>query len=213
MNVASSLENAAGLWLPGFTDDTTAAGGFSGLVPTGASGDASSGQLSELSSSTYPLLRDFMIPSTDPRMQDNAKVDLLFQTPTNAGSNLYTARVVNPTAIDWYRHVTPWTFDLHDIRGQRGGATILNNVINPDRGQVATLQYTLGSTGPVSIMVFDLSGSIVNVLARIQSQAPGDYATSWDGRNRGGRAVARGIYFIRIVAPGIDETRKVLVVR
>jgi len=25
--------------------------------------------------------------------------------------------------------------------------------------------------------------------------------------------VARGIYFLRVVAPGIDETRKVLVVR
>jgi hypothetical protein len=25
--------------------------------------------------------------------------------------------------------------------------------------------------------------------------------------------VARGVYFIRIVAPGLDETRKVLVVR
>jgi fibronectin-binding autotransporter adhesin len=35
----------------------------------------------------------------------------------------------------------------------------------------------------------------------------------WDGRNSGGRIVAKGIYFIRIVAPDIDETRKVLVVK
>ena len=120
---------------------------------------------------------------------------------------------MNPAAIDWYNHITPWTFDLHDIRTQRGGATILNNVIRPDRGELTTLQYTQPSSGPVTIMVFDLSGSIVNVLTRVQSQAAGDYAVSWDGKNRGGRVVARGIYFIRIVAPGMDEIRKVLVVR
>jgi hypothetical protein len=36
---------------------------------------------------------------------------------------------------------------------------------------------------------------------------------NWDGRNLSGDPVARGMYFIRIVAPGIDEIRKVIVVR
>jgi flagellar hook assembly protein FlgD len=62
------------------------------------------------------------------------------------------------------------------------------------------------------VTVFDLSGSIVNVLLR-GSQGPGSYAVTWDGRNRGGRAVARGLYFIKIVSPDADEIRKVLVVR
>ena len=60
--------------------------------------------------------------------------------------------------------------------------------------------------------VFDLSGSIVNVLLRA-SQGPGSHAVTWDGKNRGGRAVARGLYFIKIVSPDADEIRKVLVVR
>jgi flagellar hook assembly protein FlgD len=60
--------------------------------------------------------------------------------------------------------------------------------------------------------VFDLSGSIVNVLQH-GTQAPGEYSTAWDGKNRGGRAVARGIYFIRVVGPGFDQILKVLVVR
>jgi flagellar hook assembly protein FlgD len=64
----------------------------------------------------------------------------------------------------------------------------------------------------VTILVFDLSGSIVNVLQR-GSQSPGQYTTAWDGKNRGGRSVARGIYFVRVVGPGFDEIRKVLVVR
>jgi flagellar hook assembly protein FlgD len=101
---------------------------------------------------------------------------------------------------------------VHLVRTQRGGATILNNVINPDKGDLTTLQYILGLPGQVTVTVFDLSGSIVNVLARA-NLAAGEYSVTWDGKNRGGRAVARGIYFVRVVGPGIDETRKVLVVR
>jgi len=50
------------------------------------------------------------------------------------------------------------------------------------------------------------------VLYRGQRTA-GEYSTSWDGRNRGNRVVARGVYFIKIVGPGINEIRKVLVVK
>ncbi|HVP19829.1 MAG TPA: FlgD immunoglobulin-like domain containing protein, partial [Spirochaetia bacterium] len=74
------------------------------------------------------------------------------------------------------------------------------------------VHYTVSTAGPVTITVFDLSGSVVNVLQR-GSQGQGVYTTAWDGKNRGGRVVARGIYFIRVVGPGFDEIRKVLVVR
>jgi len=52
----------------------------------------------------------------------------------------------------------------------------------------------------------------VDVLHRGQ-QATGTHTVSWDGKNRGGRIVARGMYFIRIVGPGVNEHRKVLVVK
>jgi flagellar hook assembly protein FlgD len=68
------------------------------------------------------------------------------------------------------------------------------------------------STGKITVTVFSLNGDIVNVLAN-GTQGPGEHATGWDGKNRGGRIVARGIYFIRVVGPGFDEMRKVLVVR
>ncbi len=109
-------------------------------------------------------------------------------------------------------NVKPFEYQIHSVVEQRGGVTITNNVIRPDNGQSAYLHYTVTTPGPVTIMVFDLSGSIVNVLQR-GSQSSGEYTTAWDGKNRGGRAVARGIYFIRVVGPGFDEIRKVLVVR
>jgi flagellar hook assembly protein FlgD len=65
----------------------------------------------------------------------------------------------------------------------------------------------------VTITVFTLDGDVVARLANSSSQAAGDYVVSWNGRNLSGAAVARGLYFVRIVAPGLDEIRKVLVVR
>ncbi len=108
--------------------------------------------------------------------------------------------------------VRPFAYDLHSVIQQRGEVTITNNVINPASGQLAYLHYVMASAGSVTITVFSLSGDIVAVLAR-GSQAAGEYTTAWNGKDRGGSIVARGVYFIRVVGPGIDETRKVLVVK
>ncbi len=211
MNVSSSLATSSGLWLPGFTDDTTVFGGFSGLVPTAKTGDTSARTIYDTSQPSTRL-RDFVIPGSDAKDVDGATLDFLFSIPQGT-STLYTASVPDPSADSaWYQHLKPWAFDLHTVKTQRGGVSILNNVINPDKGDAATLQYYLGSAGQVTVMVFDLSGSIVNVLVR-GTQSAGEYETLWNGTNRAGTKVARGIYFVRIVGPDIDEIRKVLVVR
>jgi hypothetical protein len=208
---------APGVWLPSFfTDDVTAAPpayGFSGLVPMAVTGDTQARSLTELGGSTAQL-RNFLIPGTDPKDHDGAVLDFLFQMTFTAGlgQTMFTARVANPFAANWYQQITPWTFVLRDIRPQRGGVQILNNVIDPDKGQVTTLQFIQGSAGNVTVTVFDLSGSIIRVLVR-GNQAAGDYGVTWDGTNRSGAKVTRGLYFIRVVGPGMDEIRKVLVVR
>jgi flagellar hook assembly protein FlgD len=88
----------------------------------------------------------------------------------------------------------------------------MRNVINPLRGERVYLNYVLERSGRVMITVFDLKGDVVDVLYR-GARAAGHYSTTWDGRNRGGRVVARGVYFVRLIGPGFDETRKVLVVK
>jgi hypothetical protein len=112
----------------------------------------------------------------------------------------------------WHRHVEPFKFELRDITRQRGGVTILNNVIKPSTGENVYVEYALPRNGPVAIQVFTLDGNLVKVLVR-ENKAAGDYRAAWDGKNNGGREVARGMYFIRVVAPGIDEIRKVMVVK
>ena len=101
---------------------------------------------------------------------------------------------------------------MHNVSLQKGGATILNNVIDPTKGELARLSYQLPQDGAVTITVFTLDGDVVARLAN-ERKAAGDYVVNWNGRNLGGSPVARGMYFVRIVAPNIDEIRKVMVVR
>jgi len=160
-------------------------------------------------SATNGALRDFIIPSTDAAIKDGALFQFMFLLNDGAGHILpcaFPLNEANPASVQ------PFEFMLHAIVVQRGGVTITNNVIHPENGQMTFVNYTVSTSGPVTIIVFSLSGSIVNVLQN-GTQSPGQYSVSWDGKNRGGRAVARGIYFIRVVGPGFDEFRKVLVVR
>jgi hypothetical protein len=142
-------------------------------------------------------------------MKDGKDLQFLFVIDDGAGNLFPVARLTDPMDP---RSARPWLYKLRELRGQRGEVTILHNVINPLRGEKTNLHYVVDKAGYVTITVFDLSGDIVNVLYRGQ-QAAGEYSTSWDGRNRGGRIVARGIYFVRVVGPGFDEMRKVMVVK
>jgi hypothetical protein len=109
-------------------------------------------------------------------------------------------------------YLKPFNFIALAARPQVGGVTILNNVIDPTKNEVTALNYELTRRGRVTISVFTLDGTMVRQLVRSVQEA-GNHDASWDGLNQGGRPVARGMYFIRIVAPDIDEIRKVMVVK
>ncbi len=160
------------------------------------------------SGTDFDLLRDFSIPAADGEVADGNTIEFLFAADFGLGTR-YCLRVLDP---DDPRTVRPYAFKISDVLRQRGGVTIVENVINPRAGDRTRLTYTLSSSGRVTIQVFSLGGDIVNVLYA-GYQSAGIYSASWDGRNRAGRAVSRNIYFIKIVAPGIDEIRKVLVVK
>jgi hypothetical protein len=113
---------------------------------------------------------------------------------------------------DWFRQIRPFSMLFQDIRLQRAGVTILNNVINPLNGEHTYIDYRLVRGGQVTIQVFTLDGTMVDVLFRGHRDA-GEYRAAWNGTNRAGRAVARGMYFIRVVGPDMDEIRQVMVVR
>ena len=183
-----SLRPPDGLWLPSTVG---------GLVP-----EANRDARSAAAFLAQGDLRQFLIPGLDPEIVTGGTVELVARV-----GDLYCARLADPEDI---LSLAPWLIPIQDITRQRSGVTILNNVIDPTQGEKTVLSYTLKTTGPVTITVFNLAADPVRVLLR-DRQGAGEYDVSWDGRNTANTVVARGVYFIRIVAPGIDETRKILV--
>jgi hypothetical protein len=207
--------NAAGLtgyfnslWMPTASSTLWSTpgnlGGDSTHLP-GSDGDV--GAVS--ASSASGALRDFTVLGKDLANADGKTFQFMFVLDDGAGHRLpmvYAADPANPASV------RPFAYDLHSIITQRAGVTITNNIINPTLGQVAYLRYTMDKDGPVTVTVFSLSGEIVRILQRA-SMTAGEHTTAWDGKNTAGTVVARGVYFIRVVGPGFDETRKVLVVK
>jgi hypothetical protein len=159
---------------------------------------------SRLPDQSQGKLRDYTIPGNDPEVKVGTRMQFVFRL-----GDLYCAQLLNPNDP---LSLAPWSFTYKELIPQRAGVTILNNVINPGLNEQAFLHYALKTAGQVTINVFALDGSSVRVLFRGR-QGTGNYQYAWNGRNSSGQVVARGIYFVRIVAPGIDETRKVLVVK
>jgi hypothetical protein len=147
---------------------------------------------------------EFRIDGDDEELDPGAEVEIILSI-----DGLPAARYTDPTDP---RTVAPWVINLRRFIEQRGGVTILNNVIYPADGDITVLDYDLQSAGFVTIHVFTLDGTRVKTLVRTR-QTAGRYQTSWDGTNASGQTVASGLYFIRVVGPGIDEIRKVLVAR
>ena len=116
------------------------------------------------------------------------------------------------TAPEDFMSLDLWSFRIKDIVSQRGGVTVLNNVINSDEGEKVVIKINQPQSGKLNVLVMTLDGNIVDYLQRGESEA-GEHYYSWDGSNRKGKPVARGMYFIRVTGPGLDETRKVLVVK
>jgi len=142
-----------------------------------------------------------------------AKFEFIFRFST---SDMFIARLdAKQGAIpaNWYALVRPFGFNIQGIRYQRGGVTVLNNVINSDNKETAIIRSELMRSGRVTIQIYTLDGTLVKSIRRNEQREAGAYVDTWDGSNNGGRAVARGMYFVRVVGPDIDEIRKIMVVK
>jgi hypothetical protein len=65
--------------------------------------------------------------------------------------------------------------------------------------------------GKASVAVYDLQGRRVANLAN--ESTPGRHTLTWDGRDEAGRETAAGVYFVRLEAPGMSETKKITLLR
>ncbi len=160
--------------------------------------------------------RNFIIPSALTR--ETGKNLILFFGFTNAsgtvltnadGIPLYGIRALNGDAATG---IDVWSVALKEITQQDGGVTILNNVINVLKGEETVIEVEVTARSPLTVQVLTLDGNVVTTLQR-GTKTPGKYYFRWNGTNKNGAPVARGMYFIRVTGGDFDATRKVMVIR
>ena len=105
-----------------------------------------------------------------------------------------------------------WSFKLKSVSRQRGGVSIVNNVINASQGEKTVIQVDVKESSNVSVVVMTLDGDVVQYLQHGTLSA-GTHSFTWNGKSKSGKLCARGLYFVRVFGAGIDETRKVMLVK
>ena len=60
--------------------------------------------------------------------------------------------------------------------------------------------------------IYDVGGRLVRRLIGAEQPA-GEYAVNWNGRNARGEMVSTGIYFYRLQAGSVVQTRKMLLLK
>ncbi|MDY2843849.1 MAG: FlgD immunoglobulin-like domain containing protein [Treponema sp.] len=105
-----------------------------------------------------------------------------------------------------------WSFSLRNFTKQRSGVSILKNVINLNENEQSVIEVDMKSSGNLNVFIMTLDGNIVRRLSKGRREA-GTHFFKWNGTNLSGKSVARGLYFVRVVGPEIDETRKIMCVK
>ncbi|MGP8329175.1 MAG: FlgD immunoglobulin-like domain containing protein [Methanosarcinaceae archaeon] len=82
------------------------------------------------------------------------------------------------------------------------------NPFNP----TTTIQYDLPKTSKVTINIFNAVGQLVRKLNR-ETQQPGSYQLTWDGRDQQGQLLPSGVYLYQIAAVGFTDVKKMLLVK
>ena len=104
-----------------------------------------------------------------------------------------------PLAIAGEIGLQPGQFKLHQA---------YPNPFNP----TTTLKYEMGSAGPVSINVFDVSGHKIRSLYN-GIQIPGLHKVRWDAKNDNGRSMSSGVYLFKVNMNGKTHTAKTLLLK
>jgi hypothetical protein len=82
------------------------------------------------------------------------------------------------------------------------------NPFNP----TTTIRFSLPASERVTLAVYDARGALVRVLVDGQ-RATGKYDVSWDGRDNAGSPVTSGVYFYRLTAGKVSESRKMVLLK
>ena len=94
-------------------------------------------------------------------------------------------------------------------QGAQTGVAIFPNPFNPE----VTVSFQLEQPSRVAVSVYDMLGRRIRTLADESSQSAGQFRQTWDGRDDDGRQAASGSYLLRMEINGVEESRKLTLIR
>ena len=165
-----------------------------------------------------PALWDLVVANPDLLNPDLLNPDLLndlVENPTLLNPDLLNLIVENPdgqTAVRLdgvFRAGEP--VDNPRSVSDPSRFVLRQNVPNPFN-PVTTIRFEIPREAAVQLAVFDVRGRRVTTLHQGPIQA-GYHDATWEGRDDQGRAVASGMYVVRLTGPGFSDARKMLLAR
>jgi hypothetical protein len=88
---------------------------------------------------------------------------------------------------------------------------LAQNHPNPSSSETQ-IAFDLPLDGCARLRIYDVSGRLIRTLVN-ETYPAGLHSVRWDGLDETGRAVACGVYFYSLTAPGVDESRRMIVVK
>lgn len=88
---------------------------------------------------------------------------------------------------------------------------LAQNVPNPFNPST-TIRFALAARTPARLAVYDTKGSLVRTLVN-ETRGEGEHVVQWDGRDARGRQVSSGVYFYRLTAGSVVESKKMVLLK
>ena len=149
---------------------------------------------------TYPL--------SDVERLTFASDSLRVVTPTGADDYLVASimRLELLTMVDWASiDDPPFETAILDV------VHLFQNQPNPF-SPGTEIAYDVPLAGPTSLRIYTPNGRLVRRLVEAH-RAAGRHKAHWDGRDDAGRQTASGVYFYALSAPGVEENRRMILLR
>lgn len=88
---------------------------------------------------------------------------------------------------------------------------LMQNAPNPFSPETR-IAFDLPAAGRAELRIYDVSGRLIRTLVD-EKRPAGPHSVRWDGRDETGRALSSGVYFYSLTAPGVDENRRMILVK
>lgn len=98
--------------------------------------------------------------------------------------------------------------DPSDAAGISRIAHLFQNRPNPFTPETQ-IAFDLPKAGQVGLAIYGADGRLVRQLLSEQRET-GRHTVTWDGRDDAGKRVASGTYFYHLRAPGVEESRRMI---